>query len=257
MANWLRFEKDGGSGFGTLADGAIAVHDGSMFDDPRPTGERLPLEAVRLRTPCDPGKIIALWNNFHALSAKLGVGMPADPLYLLKAPTSALAPGETIRRPAAYAGRIAYEGELGIVIGRRCRDAAPAEAAAAIFGFTCVNDVTAADLIGKDPHFPQWARAKSFDGFGPFGPVIATGLDPSGLVVRTRLDGEERQNYPIGDMIFPAAELVRRLSQDMSLEPGDLVCCGTSIGIGSMKGPTNRIEVSIDGIGTLSNTFLS
>ncbi|MGQ7791130.1 fumarylacetoacetate hydrolase family protein [Faunimonas sp. B44] len=256
MAHWLRFETDGREGFGTLGGSEIAVHRGDMFGDPEPTGETLLLDEVRLLTPCAPGKIVALWNNFHALSQKLGVGTPDDPLYLLKASSCALPPGGTVRRPESYSGRIAYEGELGIVIGRSCRDATAAGAQSAIFGYTCVNDITAADLIQKDPTFPQWARAKSFDGFGPFGPVIATDIDPAALVVRTVLNGEERQNYPISDMIFPAAELVRRLSQDMTLHPGDLVCCGTSLGVGTMKAPENAVEIIIDGIGTLATRFL-
>ena len=124
-----------------------------------------------------------------------------------------------------------------------------------IFGYTCVNDVTAADIINKNPTFAQWTRAKSFDGFGAFGPVIATGLDPAGLRVRTVLDGQERQNYPVSDMILPPARLVSLISQDMTLLPGDLIACGTSIGVGTMKNPTNTVEVSIEGVGTLENVF--
>jgi 2-keto-4-pentenoate hydratase/2-oxohepta-3-ene-1,7-dioic acid hydratase in catechol pathway len=164
-----------------------------------------------------------------------------------------LGPGETIRRPRSYAGRIVYEGELGIVIGRRCMDASEAEAAEAIFGYTCVNDVTAADLIAQDPSFAQWTRAKSFDGFGVFGPVVATGLDPASLTVRTVLNGEERQNYPVSDMILPPVRIVSLLSRDMTLLPGDVICCGTSLGVGTMKEASNAIEVTIEGIGTLAN----
>jgi 2-keto-4-pentenoate hydratase/2-oxohepta-3-ene-1,7-dioic acid hydratase in catechol pathway len=100
-------------------------------------------------------------------------------------------------------------------------------------------------------------RAKSFDGFGPFGPVIATGLRPEDLAVRTILNGQERQNYPISDMVFPAARLVSLISRDMTLLPGDLICCGTSVGVGVMKEQTNIVEISIDGIGTLRNEFLN
>ena len=161
-----------------------------------------------------------------------------------------------LRRPRSYAGRIVYEGELGIVIGRRCSAVSAREASAFIFGYTCVNDVTALDLIAADPTFPQWVRAKSFDGFCPFGPVVTSGLDPHGLTVRTLLNGQERQNYPVADMIFQPHELVSRLSHDMTLLPGDLICCGTSLGVGTMKEPVNRVEVVIDGIGTLANTFV-
>jgi 2-keto-4-pentenoate hydratase/2-oxohepta-3-ene-1,7-dioic acid hydratase in catechol pathway len=256
MTRWIRFAHGGAIGFGTLADDAIAVHEGDMFLSPRATGRTLPLEAVEVLAPTQPSKMIALWNNFHALAQKLNVAEPAEPLYLLKAPNSFLGPGATIRRPKAYAGKVVYEGELGIVIGRECRGASEAEADACIFGYTCINDVTAIDLIKKDPTFDQWVRAKSFDTFGVFGPAVATGLDPSKLSVRTVLNGQERQNYPVADMIFPPRRLVSLISHDMTLVPGDVICCGTSLGVGTMKEPTNTVEVSIEGVGTLSNVFV-
>jgi 2-keto-4-pentenoate hydratase/2-oxohepta-3-ene-1,7-dioic acid hydratase in catechol pathway len=255
MARWLRFEHNGKPEFGTLEDGAISVFQGDMFAAPTPTGQRIGLSDVRLRTPSDPSKMICLWNNFHELAAKLGAAEPDEPLYLLKAPSAFAAHGDTIRRPKSYDGKVVYEGELGIVIGKRCSHVSEAEAAAHIFGYTCVNDVTAADIINKNPTFAQWTRAKSFDTFGAFGPVIATGLDPSALRVRTILDGQERQNYPVSDMIIPPARLVSLISQDMTLLPGDLIACGTSIGVGTMKNPTNTVEVSIEGVGTLENVF--
>ena len=255
-ACWVRFVFAGRERFGTLAGGAIALHSGDMFAGARPTGERVPLDEVTLLAPSAPSKIIALWNNFHALAAKLSTSVPAEPLYLMKAPSCAAEPGATIARPPSYAGKVIYEGELGIVIGRRCSEVTPQEAGEFIFGFTCVNDITALDLIAADPTFAQWVRAKSFDGFGPFGPVIATGLDPRELTVRTLLNGQERQNYPVADMIFQPQELVSRLSHDMTLLPGDLICCGTSLGVGTMKEPVNTIEVAIEGIGTLANAFV-
>jgi 2-keto-4-pentenoate hydratase/2-oxohepta-3-ene-1,7-dioic acid hydratase in catechol pathway len=147
-----------------------------------------------------------------------------------------------------------FEGELGIVIGRRTRDLGPAEAAGSIFGYTCVNDVTALDLISADAAFAQWTRAKSFDGFGPFGPVIATGLEASTLIVRTLVNGRERQSYPAADMIFSPPEIVSQLSRELTLEAGDLIACGTSIGVGVLR-PGSSVVVSIDGIGALTNHF--
>lgn len=257
MTHWIRFEHGGQTGFGTLADGTIDVHDGEMFGENRPAGRTLPLGDVKVLAPCRPSKMIALWNNFRELGAKLGVAAPDEPLYLLKAPSSFTDPDTAIRRPAFYDGRVVYEGELGIVLGRRCRDADDAEAEGAIFGYTCINDVTASDILNKDTTFPQWVRSKSFDGFGPFGPVIATGLRPEELVVRTILNGAERQRYPISDMVFPAARLVSLLSRNMTLEPGDVIACGTSVGVGVMKEPTNTVEIVIDGIGTLRNEFVN
>ena len=255
MAHWIRFERGGSVGFGTLDGEVITVHLGDMFDRPEPTGERVPLGSVRVLAPTQPSKMIALWNNFRALGAKLGVAAPEDPLYLLKATSSITDPDATVHRPASYGGKVVYEGELGIVIGRICKDASEVEAERCIFGYTCVNDITAADILNKDPNFPQWVRAKSFDGFGPFGPVIATDVRPEDLWVRTILNGEERQRYPVADMVFPAASLVSRISRDMTLLPGDVICCGTSIGVGTMKEPVNTVEIEIEGIGRLRNTF--
>ncbi len=123
-----------------------------------------------------------------------------------------------------------------------------------MFGYTCVNDVTAFELINKDASFAQWTRAKSFDTFGPFGPVAATDLDPMQLSIKTIVNGDERQNYPVSDMIFPPFRLISMISQDMTLYPGDVITCGTSIGAGSLK-PGSTVVVEIEGIGRLSNRF--
>lgn len=255
MALWVRFARqDGTEGFGTLdeAAGSIAVHAGDIFATPTLTGEALPRDAIRLLAPVRPGKFIGLWNNFHELAAKTGAAIPETPLWFLKAGTSLLDPEGSIRPPAGYAGRVLYEGELGLVIGRRCKDADDAEAAAAIFGLTAVNDVTALDILNADPSFPQWARAKSCDGFGPVGPAIATGLDWSALRVRVALNGRARQDYPLADMIIPPARIVALLSREITLEPGDLIACGTSVGALPMR-PGMTVEVTIDGVGTLRN----
>lgn len=254
MAHWIRFEHAGATGIGTLHDATITVHDGDMFAGATARGDTLPLSAVTVLTPCVPSKMVCLWNNYHALAAKLSLPVPAEPLYFIKASTSFLASGQAIRAPRAYPGKVVYEGELGIVIGRRCKEVAEAEAANYIFGYTCVNDVTAAELINKDATFAQWTRAKNFDTFGVFGPVIATDLDPAALTVRTLLNGKERQNYPLSDIVFAPHRLVSLISQDMTLLPGDVIACGTSLGVGSMK-PGNSIEVVIDGIGTLTNQY--
>lgn len=255
MAHWIRFSKGDNEGFGTLEGSTITVHGGDMFGEATATGATVALGDVRVLTPCKPSKMIALWNNFGQLAEKLGTTKPDHPLYLIKTPNTYLAHDEPIRRPAAYAGKIVYEGELAIVIGKRIANGDAAAAAAAIFGYTCTNDVTAADIINETPSFAQWVRAKSFDTFGVFGPVIATDIDPLQASVRTVLNGAERQNYPLSDMFYPPAEIVARISRDMTLEPGDVICCGTSVGVGVMKEASNRIEVSIEGIGTLSNTF--
>jgi 2-keto-4-pentenoate hydratase/2-oxohepta-3-ene-1,7-dioic acid hydratase in catechol pathway len=255
MTHWIRFEHDGRTRFGVLQDRGIAVHDGDMFAGARATGETVTLTDVRVQTPCDPSKMICLWNNFHELAAKNNFQQPEEPLYFIKAANAYHPHGEPIRRPASYPGKIIYEGELGVVIGKRCAGVSEAEAPGSIFGYTCINDVTAVDLLKKDPSFDQWVRAKSFDTFGVFGPVIATGLDPMTLRIRTILNGQERQNYPVSDMFFPPHKLVSLVSRDITLVPGDVIACGTSVGVGVMRDPENLVEVVIDGIGTLSNRF--
>lgn len=253
MTLWIRYAHGETTGFGTLDGETIAVHTGDLFARPSPTGETLPLADVCLLAPVTPGKFIGLWNNFHALAAKTGDAVPTEPLYFLKATSSIIGPEASFRAPASYDGRVVYEGELGIVIGQTCTEVDEATAAANIFGYTCVNDITAAGLFG-DPVFPQWARAKSCDGFGPVGPAIATGLDPATLTVRTLLGGRERQNYPIADMIIPPARIVSLISREMTLHPGDLITCGTSLGVLPMR-PGMVVEVAIDGIGTLRNRY--
>ena len=253
MTLWVRYEHQGIDRFGTLDEaGRIQPYAGDLFANPVPAGETLELAEVSLRAPVRPVNFIGLWNNFHELAARLGTAIPTEPLYFLKSPGSIQHPEGTIRPPADYAGKTLYEGELGIVIGRTCANVSEQDAAEAIFGYTCVNDVTALDILNADPSFPQWARAKGCDTFGPCGPAIATGLDWSALRVKVLLNGRERQNYPASDMILPPARIVSLLSREMTLQPGDLIACGTSVGALPMR-PGMVVEVVIDGIGTLRN----
>lgn len=255
MTSWIRFQSaDGGVGFGLLEDDCVAEYRGDMFGDSQPTGVRRHLDEVKLLSPCVPSKVIALWNNFHALAEKLGKTEPSHPLFLIKPPMSVIGPGFPIMRPSAYRGKIAYEGELGIVIGQRCSDVSVEEADHYIFGYTCINDVTAIELLNEDPNFAQWCRAKGFDTFSCIGPAIRCDFDWRAARVATRLDDTERQNYPLDDMIFSPAQQVSMLSQDMTLMPGDVIACGTSVGVGSIK-DGSTVTVSIDGIGSLSNTL--
>ena len=254
MPHWIRVQHSGREHFGLLEGESVRLHSGSPFGEHAPTGEALTLRDAKVMTPVMPSKMVALWNNFRALAEKLGNAIPPEPLYFLKANNSFLAHEETIRAPASYAGKVIYEGELGIVIGKRCTAVSEADAPNHILGYTCINDVTAVELINKDSSFAQWTRAKSFDTFGVFGPVIATGIDPSTLTIKTVLNGQERQNYPVTDMIFPPAALVSLISRDMTLEPGDVIACGTSVGVGSMK-PGSTVSIVIDGVGTLTNRF--
>lgn len=254
MAKWVRVSHRGRECFGTLDGDSIKVHAGNMFDGAQPTGETIALGACKILIPAVAGKMVALVDNYHALVAKLNHAVPAEPMYFLKANNSFLAHGETIRVPPSYAGKVVYEGELGIVIGKRASAVSEAAAESHIFGYTCVNDVTAAEILNRDPGFAQWTRAKSFDTFGVFGPVIATGIEPMRLSVKTILNDQERQNYPLSDIVFSPAQLVSLISQDLPLEAGDVIACGTSVGVGSMK-PGSTVSIVIDGVGILTNRF--
>jgi 2-keto-4-pentenoate hydratase/2-oxohepta-3-ene-1,7-dioic acid hydratase in catechol pathway len=256
--HWLRFVHAGKPAFGVLEGEHVHVHEGDMFAGNRRSATTLEASSLEWLTPCEPSKFICLWNNFHASAAKQGLTLPTEPLWVIKARSACLAHRQPVVAPGAdaYDGRVVYEGELGVVIGRRCRDVSEREAEQAIFGYTCVNDITAIELIGRDPAFPQWTRAKSFDTFGPFGPVIATGLDPMSLTVRTLVGGRERQNYPVSDIVFSPARIVSLLSREMTLEAGDLIACGTSVGVLPIR-PGATLEVVIDGIGVLSNQYVS
>ncbi len=256
MTNWVRFLTDeGAASWGRLGPQGIAAYRGELFGEPVATGQTLAVQSVRILPPCTPNKVVGLWNNFRALCVKLGKPQPEHALYFIKPGTSVIGNGELIRRPPRYRGKIAFEGELGVVIGVRCANVRVEDAERYIFGYTCVNDVTAVDLINEDPNFEQWSRAKGSDTFSCLGPCIATSLDLASARVVTTLDGVERQNYPLSDMIFSPVQLVAQISGDMTLYPGDVIACGTSVGAGSMKdGATVRVR--IDGIGELHNRLV-
>lgn len=246
--------SSGEPALGLVEGDQVRVHQGDLFEAPVATGEVLPLAGLALLPPCTPGQIVGLWNNFRASAAKNGWAEPAEPLFFLKSPSSLAAHEQTIAAPPPGVGRVAYEGELAVVIGRTARRVSREEAAGCIFGYSCANDVTAIELLHRDASFAQWTRAKSFEGFGAFGPWIDTAFNPAVATLHTRVDGRERQNFPLADMFFSPEELVWRLSQDMTLRPGDIILCGTSLGVLPMK-PGATVEVEISGLGTLRNVY--
>jgi len=251
---WMRFDHQGTTGFGVLEGAQVRCYEGDMFGSAHATQHMIDVAALRWLPPCKPGKVIGLWNNFRAAAEKNGWAQPAEPLYFLKSPGSAAAHLQPIAVPASYGGRVVFEGELVVVIGKTARAVGVQDAASHVFGYTCGNDLTALELLYRDASFAQWTRAKSFDGFAAFGPVIQTEFSPAAAQLRTLVGGRERQNYALSDMFFSPLELVSRISQDMTLEPGDLIYCGTSLGVLPLKAGST-VEVEIDGIGTLSNLY--
>ena len=216
------------------------------------TGVRTPLDDVRLLAPVIPrSKVVGIGKNYAAHAREMGGEPPAEPLMFLTPNTAVVGPGDPVVMPP-QSNDVHYEGELAVVISRICRDVPIERVRDVIFGYTCANDVTARDLQRTDG---QWARAKGFDTFCPLGPWIETDLDTGDLAIVTRLDGEVVQEGTTADMIHDVAELVAYVSQAFTLLPGDVILTGTPAGVGPVAAG-QRVEVEIEGIGTLSNPFI-
>lgn len=210
-----------------------------------------------LRCPTFPpmvpaGKVIGIGQNYRAHAAEMGKGIPDEPIMFLKPASAIIADGDPIQRPAGYE-RVDYEGELGVVIGKRAKRVSREQALEFVAGYVCVNDVTVRDLQKKDG---QWTRAKGFDTFCPIGPRLVPGLDPRDLRLTTRVNGEVRQDSSTSDMIFDVATLIAFVSQHMTLEPGDVISTGTPSGVGNLN-PGDVVEVEIAGIGILRNPVIA
>ena len=210
----------------------------------------IPLQEAVLLPPVRPSKIVCIGRNYQEHAAELGNEVPKEPLIFLKATSSLLSPGATIRRPK-LSQRVDHEGELGVVIGRICyQPAADADIRQYILGYTCVNDVTARDLQKGDG---QWSRAKGFDTFCPVGPLVTDEIDPSaGVGVETRVNGDVRQQGNTRDFIFGLDTVIRYIAQAMTLFPGDLIPTGTPSGVGPLSAG-DSVEVTVEGVGTLKN----
>lgn len=258
---WVRFEQDNEAVWGHLDGETITVHSGSPWTPCRHQApERLTLDAATLLPPCQPTKIICVGRNYAAHAKELGHEVPRGaegelPLLFFKPPSAVLAPGGAIVLPPV-SKQVDYEGELAVIVGRRCaRLGAEESPAPYIAGYTCLNDVTARDLQNIDK---QWTRAKGFDTFCPLGPWMETEPQPGprpwdGLTVETRVNGELRQQGNTRDFIFSLERIFGAITAVMTLEPGDVIATGTPPGVGHLA-PGDRVEVSITGIGTLAST---
>lgn len=218
------------------------------FGTPEFTGREWPLGQTRLLAPILPSKVVALGRNYADHAAELGNAVPEEPLIFLKPSTSVIGPGAPILLPPS-SGRVEFEGELAVVIGRPCRDVSAENAKSVILGYTVANDVTARDLQKADG---QFTRAKGFDSFCPLGPWIETELDPADLGVQTELDDELQQDGRTSDMVHSVAAQIEFITAVMTLLPGDVILTGTPAGVGPMTAG-QTVSVTVEGIGTLTN----
>jgi 2-keto-4-pentenoate hydratase/2-oxohepta-3-ene-1,7-dioic acid hydratase in catechol pathway len=235
----IRFKMDG-----KVRGGSLSVEEGRIVSG----GEVLNIGDVELLAPCLPTKIVCVGLNYAEHARELKMQLPEEPILFIKPPTAVLAPGGAIVYPSS-SQQVDYEGELAVVMGKRCKNVSADEAEKCILGYTCLNDITARDLQRKDG---QWTRAKSFDTFAPLGPWIAK-IDPSKADIQTRVNGEVKQKSNISDLIFGIHKLVEFISAIMTLEPGDVIATGTPPGVGPLK-RGDVVDVEIEGIGVLRNS---
>jgi 2-keto-4-pentenoate hydratase/2-oxohepta-3-ene-1,7-dioic acid hydratase in catechol pathway len=235
--------------YGILDENQVREISSAPWEEGSQTPRAYPLASVRLVAPVEPSKIVCIGRNYAAHAAELGNEIPKEPLMFLKPPSSVIGPGEPIIL-TPYSQRVEHEGELAIVIGRRCSHLRDSDNALSyVLGYTCLNDVTARDVQKSDV---QFTRGKGFDTFCPVGPHIETELDPVHVLVETRVNDAVRQSGITSLMIYPCAFLVRWISRMMTLFPGDVIATGTPAGVGPLVGG-DVVDVSVAGIGVLRN----
>ncbi len=217
------------------------------------TGKTWPLDQIKFLPPSAPSKIVCVGRNYLDHAKELGNDAPAQPLIFLKPPSAVIAPDEPIVLPR-ISRRVDHEGELAVIIARRCYRLKDDESISPyVLGYTCLNDVTARDLQKLDV---QFTRGKSFDTFCPFGPILETQIDPAGVTVASYVNGIRKQSGHTSEMIFSVDVIIRFIAQVMTLEPGDVIATGTPSGVGPLAAG-DVVEVSVGGIGTLSNPVIA
>jgi 2-keto-4-pentenoate hydratase/2-oxohepta-3-ene-1,7-dioic acid hydratase in catechol pathway len=248
VTNYVRFVVDGVERYGVLEGETVYELVGNFLTTQERTGASFALADVRLLAPTVPSKVMCIGLNYKAHAIERGKQIPEEPMMFLKPPSAVIGTGEEIVLPA-IAKNVEFEGELAVVIGKRCKGLTADQAKDVIFGVTVLNDVSERHYQAKDG---QWGRAKCFDTFCPVGPTVATGLNYQDLLIETRVNGEVKQSSRTSDMIFTVEELVAFASQVMTLEPGDLLTTGTPEGVGPLRAG-DTCEITIEGVGTLVN----
>lgn len=243
-----RFRHEGRDRYGAVEGTAVRALTAAPWAGGLPEGKALPLSDVTLLAPVEPSKVVCIGRNYRAHAKELGNEVPAVPLLFLKPPSSVIGPQEAIRCPE-QSREVHHEGELAVVVGRTLHAATAAEARLAVFGYSCLNDVTARDIQREEK---QFTRAKGFDTFCPVGPLVETDLDPMDVSIVCRVNGVERQRGHTRDMAFDPFALLAFISGVMTLLPGDVVATGTPEGVGPIR-RGDWVEVEIPGIGILRN----
>ena len=248
----VRFKAAGKVRYGVLEGTQIVEYAGTPFGTFKRGRKKYPFKQAVLLSPVVPSKIVAVGLNFRDHAEEMGLPVPAEPLFFLKPVSALCGPDDPIVVPPR-AGRVDFEGELAIVIKKRCRNVSPERVREYILGYTCLNDVTARDLRARDG---QPTRAKAFDTFCPVGPCIATDIDPNAAELETYLNGERKQASNTKHCVFPMEDVVACVAAVMTLLPGDIITTGTPAGVGPMH-PGDKVEVRIEGIGGLKNPVIT
>jgi 2-keto-4-pentenoate hydratase/2-oxohepta-3-ene-1,7-dioic acid hydratase in catechol pathway len=252
-----RYRTDGATHYGSLEGDTLRRLSGDLFEGLSPTGGVDSLDAVELLSPVDPPRIFGAGLNYISHIEEMKLQRPVAPLLFMKPPTAVIGPNESIVYPRSDKElEVHFEGELVVVIGRRARRLAEKHALDAVLGYTCGNDLSERVIQRVEMAMGHLLIGKAYDTFCPLGPVIATGLDPSNLLLETRVNGELRQSVRTSDLLYSVAYLVSYISQAVTLLPGDVILSGTPFGVGPTV-PGDTIDITIEGIGTLSNSVVA
>jgi len=250
---FCKFAFEGKIYSGTVHGNMVDLVEGDFLGEFSTLRMSYPLDRVKLLPPVMPGKIWGVGKNYAGHAREMKSELPKEPMIFIKPISSIVGYGDPVRIPE-WAGRIDYEGELAVVIGRRCRKVSESDALSYVAGYSCFNDVTARELQKSDL---QWTRAKGFDTFAPFGPVILlTQQIPAATLITTKHNSRVVQQDKLNGMVFSVSQIISYISRFATLEPGDVIATGTPEGIGQVKAG-DRVEVEIEGIGTLMNPFVS
>lgn len=244
-----RAKADGAVFYGVIEGEQVKRLSQPPFEGLIYDGRRYSLDQVKLLAPVEPSKVVCVGKNYVAHAVHdMHQEVKDQPLLFLKPATCVIGPEERILYPE-IAQRVEFEAELGVVIGKRCKNVKAADFQQVVLGYTCLNDVTERDMQYGDE---QWTRGKTFDTFCPIGPWVETELDPTCIKVESYLNGKQMQCGTTADMVFSIGQILEHINQVMTLEPGDVIATGTPVGVARMV-HGDVIEIVVEGIGTLRN----